>query len=271
MNKIEVLGQSVEPSEWELFNEICKFKRYSSGADASKISAYLTRPEAILQTAANKKGLRNSKRIYLENAVDANNESLLECLKKRRSCRDFSSKALSLEELSAILSGGVGLNGISNPVGYPDLDIFMRPYPSGGGLYPIEVYAIGLNIKGKEPFIAHYSCSENSLSMLDESASRKSIESAFMLSTEQLRNVPLIVVFSGVFQRTTIKYGDRGFKLALLEAGHACQNILLMCESISLGASAWSSYYDNEVDNLIGINGVDESIMHAVIIGRKSN
>ena len=36
-----------------------------------------------------------------------------------------------------------------------------------------------------------------------------------------IRNVPVSIILTGMFKRTTVKYGDRGYRFSVLEAGHA--------------------------------------------------
>ena len=39
-------------------------------------------------------------------------------------------------------------------------------------------------------------------------------------------------IFTGVFERAQAKYGERGYRFVLLEAGHAAGNVLLVAHSL---------------------------------------
>jgi SagB-type dehydrogenase family enzyme len=137
-------------------------------------------------------------------------------------------------------------------------------------LYPVDVYIVGNNILGMNPFVAHYDHRDHSINLIKEDCNKAQIKAAFMLRDEVL-DVSAIIVLTGVFQRSTIKYGNRGYRLAVLEAGHAAQNVLLASESEDLVSTAWASYYDDEVNELLGVNGVDESVIHTVLLGNRAH
>ena len=56
----------------------------------------------------------------------------------------------------------------------------------------------------------------------------------------------------------------------LLEAGHLAQNALLAAEGLGLGSTPIGGYLDRDVDRLIGVDGVDESVVYVLLFGRKS-
>ncbi len=78
------------------------------------------------------------------------------------------------------------------------------------------------------------------------------------------------VAVTAVFWRSRFKYGQRGYRFALLEAGHAVQNLLLVATGLGLTALPLGGYYDGAVDHLLGVDGVDESTVYLVAIGRRS-
>jgi nitroreductase len=65
------------------------------------------------------------------------------------------------------------------------------------------------------------------------------------------------------------KYGLRGYRFVLLEAGHLAQNVLLVCEGLRLAAVPIGGFYDRPLDDLLGADGVNESILYAVCLGRR--
>jgi SagB-type dehydrogenase family enzyme len=71
-----------------------------------------------------------------------------------------------------------------------------------------------------------------------------------------------------MFWRTRFKYGLRGYRFALLEAGHVVQNVLLACTALGLAAVPVGGFYDRPVDALLGADGVNESVVYAVSLGR---
>src|SRR5437016_875216 len=57
----------------------------------------------------------------------------------RLSCRSFTNDALTIEQISALLFHAYGVEG---RVSLGALEHLERPVPSGGGLYPLELYLL---------------------------------------------------------------------------------------------------------------------------------
>lgn len=119
-----------------------------------------------------------------------------------------------------------------------------RTAPSAGALYPLEMYPVLFKDVGSlRPGVYHYGIREHALEpVVFGGLGREEIES--ILYREWLANTTGMICISAVFSRSTGKYGSRGYRYILLEAGHVAQNILLA------GA-------ENNVD-IIPIGGVDE-------------
>ena len=50
---------------------------------------------------------------------------------------------------------------------------------------------------------------------------------------------PIVIVMTGVYGRTTRKYGERGVRYVHVEAGHAAQNVLLQATTLGLRSGNW--------------------------------
>ena len=68
-------------------------------------------------------------------------------------------------------------------------------------------------------------------------------------------------------RRATRKYGDRGLRHVLLEAGAIAQQIALACVALGVGSVDSSSFYDDEVHEALSMDGESESVVHLVILG----
>jgi SagB-type dehydrogenase family enzyme len=60
----------------------------------------------------------------------------------------------------------------------------------------------------------------------------------------------------------------RGYRFALLEAGHVGQNILLVATALGLGAVPLGGYYDRLTDHFLGLDSVNESTLYTFAVGR---
>jgi len=66
-----------------------------------------------------------------------------------------------------------------------------------------------------------------------------------------VRNAAAVIVFSAVYKRTTVKYGERGIRYVHMEAGHAAQNVYLQAVSLNIGTLVIGAFHDDEVKKII--------------------
>ena len=190
---------------------------------------------------------------------------LNELILKRRSCRDFISKPIDLESLSRILYLGYG---ITENLYFENSEIFCRPCPSGGGLYPYEIYPIVLNVDKLENGIYHYCPIDHSLEFLKKGNFITDLIRLFM-HQEYINNSSICIVISCVLERSVWKYGSRGYRYALLEGGHIIQNMCLTATAENLGTLPLGGFYDNALANFIGIDPINEPVVYGLSIGHK--
>ena len=72
-----------------------------------------------------------------------------------------------------------------------------------------------------------------------------------------------------VFARSMEKYGERGYRFILLDAGHMSQNLYLAPEYLGLGAVALGAGMDSDanIDALLGLAGGVESVFYGFAVG----
>ena len=68
-----------------------------------------------------------------------------------------------------------------------------------------------------------------------------------------------------MFGRSRIKYGERGYRFALPEAGHAMQNILPGATALGLGACPVGGFIDDRLHDLVDVDRVEEAVLYAAI------
>ncbi len=185
-------------------------------------------------------------------------------LQTRRSCRAFSHMArLSERDLAALLFAGYGLTS-SRPVGH---GLSFRTVPSGGALYPLEFYLALGRSAGVSPGLYHYDPSRHGLEVLGAPDALDRLAGC-LVQPEVAAGAAAILVVTTLFWRSRLKYGLRGYRFVLLEAGHAAQNVLLMAEALHLGAVPIGGFFDGEVERLLDIDGVNESVLYVIAVGR---
>ncbi|MBW8881877.1 MAG: SagB/ThcOx family dehydrogenase [Asticcacaulis sp.] len=83
--------------------------------------------------------------------------------------------------------------------------------------------------------------------------------------------VPCAIVVTGVFARALRKYGGRGYRFAVLEAGQISQNLMLAATAVGLPSLAYGSFYDAELERMLGVDGVSEAVLAVVLIGGETS
>ena len=53
-----------------------------------------------------------------------------------------------------------------------------------------------------------------------------------------------------------------------LDAGRVCQNLYLACEAIGAGTCAVAAYDQEQMDQILGIDGDDEFVIYTAAVGR---
>lgn len=187
---------------------------------------------------------------------------LSKIFEKRRSIRKFLDLSISKKELFSLLFFSSGITYLDE-----NLDYSKRPYPSAGARYPLEVYPIILNCEGFKKGLYHYNVKENLLELLlEKNLSRWLIKNTG--GEEWIANAAVVFVITGVLDRVRIKYGDRGYRLILIESGHLSQNMLLLATELGLGSCPLAGFIDNEVNKLLDINLQKEAALYMIAIGK---
>ena len=183
--------------------------------------------------------------------------SIEETLKNRRSVRNYSNRPLTLQEVSQLLWASQGITK----------ENFYRTAPSAGALYPLEVYVVCGNVKDLSAGIYKYRSHKHELLRILEGDKRRELCNA-ALGQSCVKNAPIDIVFSGVFERTTGKYGQRGIRYVYMEAGHAAENLLLQAVSLNLGAVVIGAFSDRKVKKVMEMRGKEEPL-YIIPVGRE--
>ena len=147
---------------------------------------------------------------------------------------------------------------------------WLRTSPSSGGLYPFELYVAAFGIEGVEPGLYHYSIREFALRKI-----RNGVEAMFQIKRGRpdldfIKSVPAMILVSTPYWRSAWRYRQRGYRCALLDAGHLVQNLVGAANALGIQTMPRFLVNDNTMRDLIGIPanadfGVAESVQAMVI------
>lgn len=201
------------------------------------------------------------KQIKLPTSISSGHMTLEKSIIYRRSKREFKNKPLTAKDVSKILfySAGITKKGKT-------WDYTARAYPSAGARYPLELYPVILNVKDIPKGLYHYNVKTHSLELILEGNFKKQMLE--YLDQDWIKDSAMIVLISAIFNRTKVKYGERGYRYVFLDAGHLTENIYLISTSMKLGCCSIGGFLDNKLNNLIDIDGILESVIYVVVIGR---
>lgn len=175
--------------------------------------------------------------------------SLGDVLLRRRSVRRYLQDALSDEDLSLLLASASGIT---------DRARGLRSAPSGGACYPLDIYLV--SGQGVERYIPEV----HALMSIVESdvradLARNSYNQSF------LAQAPVTVAICADYKRITGRYGQRGIRYAILEAGHVAQNVHLAAEALGCGSVAVGAFDDEGVRETLGVDG---DVLYLIPVGK---
>jgi len=187
-------------------------------------------------------------------------KSIWEAIARRRSIREFSPQPVTFAELSQLIWATQGTP--SRSFGFA-----FRTVPSAGALYPIETYIVANRVEAIPPGLYHYYVEGAQLVLLKEGQLGSNLSRAG-LEQELLEKAACVFVWTAIIQRSRWKYRDRAFRYIYMDAGHIGQNLYLAATAMGLGCCTVGAFYDEEVDRVIGIDGMEEVSVYLGAVGK---
>jgi SagB-type dehydrogenase family enzyme len=191
--------------------------------------------------------------------------SLEATLRGRFSCRRFQDRTISLDSVSTLLQASYGIYGQAL---LGDYELLTRPAPSAGGLYSLEVYVLVRRVKDLERGTYHYMPLDHTLEHLDSESLPTARLTELFLGQTYASDAALLAVITAVLAPPLGKYGDRGYRLLLLEAGHVMQNLNLAATALRLGSVNLAGFFDADLGMLLDLNSNLEVPIYASAIGK---
>jgi SagB-type dehydrogenase family enzyme len=195
--------------------------------------------------------------------------SVENALRSRRSTRAFTGDAAGFDSIGALLRCGAGMSAVMS---YEleqgaRCELKMRNAPSAGGLYPIDCILVALNVKKLDSGIYTYNSAKDSL---DPHIGRiESILASISVPEDVIAvsQASCLIILVAQFWRSMRKYGARGTRFIFHEAGAISQNIHLGAVTLGLATTDNASYYDDELDEALGCDGLHRSAIHMIVVG----
>lgn len=213
---------------------------------------YLNRPKSYFKPPSEKNFLK------LPPPQKKGKISVEEAISKRRSIRDYQKKSLTLKDLSQLLWAS---QGITDPLKK------LRTAPSAGATYPLTIYLI----VGKEgvdkltPGLYRYHPLDHQLEFILKGDFRQDLARA-ALGQRWVKEAPIDIVISAIYEKTTERYGQRGIRYVHLEAGHVGQNLYLQATALNLAMVVVGAFIDKEIQEILNLKE-NEKPLYIIPIG----
>jgi SagB-type dehydrogenase family enzyme len=179
---------------------------------------------------------------------------------KRCSQREFIEEPIPLAYLSQLLWATQGIT-------HSLFDYPFRACPSAGALYPIETYVAVNRVEGLAPGIYHFYGPDHLLEVLMQRSFGKDLAEA-ALGQDMVRRAAVVFIWTAVVHRSKWKYKERGYRYIYLDGGHIGQNLYLAATALDLGCCTIGALYDEEVNQLIGVDGRQETVVYMGAVGK---
>jgi len=175
---------------------------------------------------------------------------------------------VSLQAAAALLRFSYGKISYGTPGNHPaDTPRGPRVVHSAGSLFPLEIFLHASRVAGLNSGIYHYNPPGNNLRFLRGGDQSQKLAPALM-DGRLAQTAALIVFIAAMPERCVFRYGDRGYRFALLEAGAVVQNLNLIAGALGLACVNVGEYFDRQIDNILNLDGLTISTLYMVAIGK---
>ena len=130
---------------------------------------------------------------------------------------------------------------------------YTRTCASDGNCFPTELYVAAFAIDGLDPGLYHYSPSEFALRRLRDGAETLARLTRGRPDLIFLRTVPLAILVSTIFCRSTWRFARRGYRHALHDAGYLVQNLVTVGTALGAQTMTRMIFNDAATRELIGV------------------
>jgi SagB-type dehydrogenase family enzyme len=157
-------------------------------------------------------------------------------------------------------------NGITGELVVGSGSVPLRAAPSAGALYAGEVYLAAERVRGLAPGLYHFAVLERALVRLREGPVLSEIVGT-LEAPDRVRGAAFAVLHSNVFARYGVRYGNRGYRYALIDTGHIAENLRLAAAAEGFGEIGFTRFEDEPLDALLGVDGRAEAVCFVSAVG----
>ena len=177
---------------------------------------------------------------------------------RRRSTRAYTGADLTLEELKSLLSFTY------QPQDY--IDQGLDGSPDYFNLELIETFVAVSGVTNLEAGCYYYAPKAQELRQIRFKNFRRELH-FLCLGQELGRDAAAVVFQTADLTKAVAQYGDRAYRYLHMDAGHLGQRLNLAAIYLGLGVSGIGGFFDNQVNEVLGIPA-DEAVLYITTLGR---
>jgi len=185
-------------------------------------------------------------------------------IEQRQSIRNYAHEPITREELSFLLWCTQGVKRVHGT------QATFRTVPSAGARHAFETFLLINDVEGLEPGLYRYLALSHKLQQIDTDPVLSHRITAACFDQQFILRSGVVFLWTVVPYRMTWRYGERGYRDLHLDAGHVCQNLYLAAGAVGCGACAIAAFNDDEMNDLLGINGGDQFLIYLATVGKKA-
>lgn len=159
-------------------------------------------------------------------------------------------------------------NGVTGRLSYRGGTLHLRAAPSAGALYANELYLLAQRVDGLAPGAYYYDVIDDAL--VPVASGPPESDMALALESRTAAAAPAWLGITSVFERYRFRYANRGYRYALIDAGHIGENFTLAARAAGLPVQRIDRFADGRIEALLGVNGIDEAVCAVHVLGSAS-
>ncbi|MBP1755113.1 MAG: hypothetical protein H6Q59_1511 [Firmicutes bacterium] len=202
---------------------------------------------------------------YLEEITD-NGYTLYQSLMERRTSWKFQRAAMTDEEIIRFLLYSFGIS---------DKGQNTKTYPSGGRMYPVEIFLIPNTKINESSQIFHsdkvyrYNVFSREIEVVAEGEISKldSLTSSTQIGTMSFADTQFLICLVGNFMQINEKYHSLTYRLIQMELGHIGQNIMLTAAMMKLNTVPLGGFFEDRVNQYLHIDGIKKQTLYVFALG----
>ncbi|MBY8945007.1 SagB/ThcOx family dehydrogenase [Pseudomonas sp. SH10-3B] len=135
---------------------------------------------------------------------------------------------------------------------------YKRGYPSGGALYPAEIFLCSLTKENSTwpgvGTILHLLPVSRKFEIMQLEVDVEKLKAALLSSPNDIGDPSLAIIYVAYMPKNLFKYRYRGYRMALMEIGSIYMLVELQAKSLGLACRLWSAYTDSMLCKVLGVN-----------------